>query len=515
LAVLRLLGLFDRPATQAQLAVLRQAPPIVGLTEALQDLDEEEWNLALADLAELGLLPADTANEAIEAHPLIREYFARRLREQTPDAWREAHRRLYQYLCTSVEYRPDTLERLQPLYQAVYHGCQAGLVAEALNEVYRDRIRHGDEFYNIHKLGGVSANLGAIACFFLHPWRRILPNLSESDQAWLLNEAAYSLHALGRLTEALETMRSSLEGYEKQTYWEYAANVASNLSELELDLGEIIAALEYAEKSIAYADCRWVDMAQRIRKRVTWANALYQAGNIEAAKEQFQKAEYLQAENYPQRHLLNCTQGFYYCELLLAEAEKKAWVYWVIGASSTSQHPIMLDACLFVIQRATQTLALAERHLSLLAIGLDHLSLGRAALYRTMLTTPRPTDNAAHTAAIQLAFAADSSARQQLDAALDFLRRSGDQTYIPRALLTRAWLHVLENQPEPAATLLDEAEDIAGRGPMRLHLADIYLHRARLFRDRAALAKARDLILQTGYHRRRAELADAEAALQT
>ena len=47
---------------------------------------------------------------------------------------------------------------------------------------------------------------------------------------------------------------------------------------------------------------------------------------------------------------------------------------------------------------------------------------------------------------------------------------------------------------------------------MPLYLADIHLHRARLFRDRAELAKARDLIEDHGYGRRNEELADAEAA---
>jgi hypothetical protein len=47
---------------------------------------------------------------------------------------------------------------------------------------------------------------------------------------------------------------------------------------------------------------------------------------------------------------------------------------------------------------------------------------------------------------------------------------------------------------------------------MPLYLADIYLHRDRFFRDRAELAKARELIEKHGYGRRREELDDAEAA---
>jgi hypothetical protein len=46
---------------------------------------------------------------------------------------------------------------------------------------------------------------------------------------------------------------------------------------------------------------------------------------------------------------------------------------------------------------------------------------------------------------------------------------------------------------------------------MPLHLADVYLYRARLFHDRAALAEARRLVEKHGYGRRREELADLEA----
>ena len=47
---------------------------------------------------------------------------------------------------------------------------------------------------------------------------------------------------------------------------------------------------------------------------------------------------------------------------------------------------------------------------------------------------------------------------------------------------------------------------------MKLHMADIHLHRARLFRDKAELVKARALIEECGYWRRKEELEDAEAA---
>jgi hypothetical protein len=57
---------------------------------------------------------------------------------------------------------------------------------------------------------------------------------------------------------------------------------------------------------------------------------------------------------------------------------------------------------------------------------------------------------------------------------------------------------------------------------MRLHMADIHLHRARLFfreaqypweSPQADLAAAEKLINECGYHRRDEELADAKAAI--
>ena len=89
------------------------------------------------------------------------------------------------------------------------------------------------------------------------------------------------------------------------------------------------------------------------------------------------------------------------------------------------------------------------------------------------------------------------------------------QHFVPRGLLTRAWLRFLEGDPAGAKADLDEAWQIAERGAMKLHMADIHLHRARLFRDHKALEAAARLIEETGYHRRDEELADARKALET
>ena len=303
-ALLKLLGLFDRPATADCVAALRKAPAIPGLTEPLVGLAEDDWEFSLSALRDAKLLTVNREEGsgvllALDAHPLLREYFARQLRQKQPEAWRAAHRRLYEHLCaTTKEGHQPTLEDLQPLYQAVAHGCQAGLQQEACDKVYFARIQQGQETYSTKKLGAFGSDLGAVACFFERPWSRVSPALTEADQAWLLNEAAFRLRALGRLTEALEPMRAGMEMRIKQEDWKNAATVASNLSELELTLGEVAGAVGDAEQSVSHAD-RSGDAFQRMANRTTHADALHQAGRRAEAEARFREAEQMQAERQP------------------------------------------------------------------------------------------------------------------------------------------------------------------------------------------------------------------------
>lgn len=514
-AILRMLGLFDRPADAACLAALRREP-IPGLTEPLDDLDDEEWECCISDLESMGLISVHREQGigliSLDAHPLLREYFARQLREQQPDAWRAAHGRLFEHLRASTKEgdRP-TLEDLQPLYQAVAHGCLAGLQQQACDEVYDARINRRQEGYSAKKLGAFGSDLGAVACFFDQPWQRVSPALTDVYQAWLLNEAAFNLRALGRLTEALEPMRAGLDALVAQSDWKQAGISASNLSELELTLGEVAAAVQDAEQSVTHAD-RSSDAFLRMVNHTTHADALHQAGRLAEALMGFREAEQMQQECQPDYPLLYSLRGFQYADLLLAAPERAVWQAAALGqpgpAEEAAAHHEVLQA---VGQRAAQTLYWEQGRL--LDIALDHLTLARTALFTALLTPTEP-------GATELA-----QARREADAAAAGLRRAGQQDDLPRGLLTRAWLRSITGPltgPDSAQADLDEAWDIAERGPMRLHMADIHLYRARLFFREAHypwespetdLAAARKLIDDCGYGRRREELEDAEAAL--
>jgi hypothetical protein len=87
-------------------------------------------------------------------------------------------------------------------------------------------------------------------------------------------------------------------------------------------------------------------------------------------------------------------------------------------------------------------------------------------------------------------------------------RRRGDFTHLSHKQRKKP-----DVSPTGAKADLDEAWQIAEGGSMKLHMADILLHCARLSRDRAVLEAAARLIEETGYHRRDEEVADAREAL--
>ncbi len=100
-----------------------------------------------------------------------------------------------------------------------------------------------DGCYSTFKLGGIGSDLFAVAAFFDRRWNGVSPNLNEPTQAWLLKEAAVSLHALGRLTETLKPMRVSLKQCVAQNELKAPAISASNLSELEVTQGRLDSAV--------------------------------------------------------------------------------------------------------------------------------------------------------------------------------------------------------------------------------------------------------------------------------
>ncbi|MBE7525856.1 MAG: TIR domain-containing protein [Gammaproteobacteria bacterium] len=248
LKLLLLLGLFDHPIETEVLQVLWQAQ----IPDLTANIDEKAWKVAIRDLREKHRLLSIHENrlDLLDCHPLIREYFGKQLREKQPDAWRQAHTRLYEYYKVLPQKElPDTLEEMRPLFHAVLHGCAAGLHQRALEEVYFPRIKRGSEHFSIKKLGAYSDELVILANFFIKPWSAIAPELSAMWQFHVLSLASYRLNALGRVREALEPTQIALWLAEKDEQWDAASASAHRLSDMHLTLGNLKKAMTDSQLS--------------------------------------------------------------------------------------------------------------------------------------------------------------------------------------------------------------------------------------------------------------------------
>ena len=114
LSVLRMLGLFDRPADERALAVLLKPPAIQGLTESLTILSPSEWRTILARLRRARLLAGEDPYYpgCLDTHPLVREYFGEQLQRERSEAWTECNRRLYHYYRTLAPKQPETFPEM-------------------------------------------------------------------------------------------------------------------------------------------------------------------------------------------------------------------------------------------------------------------------------------------------------------------------------------------------------------------------------------------------------------------
>jgi nucleoside phosphorylase/tetratricopeptide (TPR) repeat protein len=480
LDILYIMGLFDRPAEWEAIQAVREKPVIEGLTSKLENLTSAEWRFALDNLRTARLLSDEDKNKPndLDCHPLVREHFGEKLKANNPKAWKEAHNRLYLWYKSHAKERPDTLEGMTPLYQAVSHGCHAGRWQEALDEVYAQRILRVNELYSTRKLGAFGSNLSAISGFFSELWSKPVDGLSEYWKAFILNEAGFLLRGLGRLSESAQLFQVSLEMLTTQKNWKEATIRAYNLNELYLTIGDIAESVRYGEQSVELAD-KSGDAFMRMISRTALVDALHQNGMIEKAETLFKSAEYMQKESQPEYPILSSLPGYCYCDLLLGQGKYQE-----------------------VLRRAGQTLEWSLKNgLSLLTIALDHLSLGRAYMLKAQ---EEKTDNFV-------------DAEVHLQQAVDGIRQAGQQQYLPLGLLARASLYIIRKDYNKAQHDVDSAFSIASRGSMGLHLADCHLAYARLYyakddsaKARKHLATAKEMINRMGYHRRDKEVEELE-----
>lgn len=510
LGYLRIIGLFNRPASKEEIDAILTGQAIDGLTDALTGLTETDRMLALNHLREAGLLlPKDkNSPSTIDAHPLVREHFGERLREENKIAWKAGHSRLFDYLTGSgcEKELPDTLEEMTPLFAAIPHGCKGGRQLEALNDVFYRRIRRDSENFSLNKLGAFGLDLATMANFFDDHWAQVGVYIVKKYHTKLLNDAGACLRASGRFGESEVPLRTGLENSRllamtddknRNYHLHEVSTCASNLGQLLLELGRFTEAIDFALESVKFAD-QSDNVFGPIIARSALAIMFHQAGQVDAARRLFEQTEELLKKIQGVSPLLGGIGGYGYCDLLLDEAK------------FTTDSGEIRRCIAKVLWRVSIMLDASNQHGFLVSPSFCHLALGRAML-------------------LELQYGGEGSfakSAAQTETAVDKLRGAGQINFLPHGLLFRAALFRIAVEHSDTSSIpdaerdLDEVIDISTRdeangGTLKLFLCDAHLEYARLRLAQNQTGEARKhfdvasaLVDECGYHRRDDEVAE-------
>ncbi len=494
LAVLRLLGLFNRPITRAELEALNRPQSIefpdgqtttmsvAQLANGLQPISADAFASAVGRLCALNILRwfnDERAGDAYDAHALVREYYAEHLRDEALSkdvreltVWREGHACLYHYLKTELPARASTGQDLQHLVNAAAHGCRGGYHREVFEQIYWKRLAAGKHAFHARPTGqSFPKFLDCLAHFFSTPWQTLSDRARPAhavtlpQQANLLGDAGHYLFLTGRLDEAAPLLEQSIELRKRELGGELfrlgavtddqavalrqGAKHARLRREIALVRGEIHQAHWWAAASLAFG-AKLPKASDSVPELAGMAQVLHYLGDAEAAQAAFDHAEKIAD---PARGIdsFGCS---WYCEFLLDEFERRRF-------TSSPAHTNILDD---VERRAAAMLRTAEDRGYAIDRGLAHLALARAMVLR------RRSDD------VNLS----AQAYAHVAAAASVLQDAGQQHHLAAGLLSRAATLRELGRWEEAVVDIEQAERVAQRANMTLYQIDALLERARL-----------------------------------
>jgi tetratricopeptide (TPR) repeat protein len=302
-AIMNMVSLFDRPARAELLNELTSEFLVNKEGGSLENLSSDYWLDAVSDLRAVRLLaPADpSAPDDLDTHPLVRDWFSSRLEGRDLNLWRSAHRRVYEFLKNNTdEGALPTLASLQPLYQAIAHGCKAGRYEDALYRVYFDRIakmtaNEGGFVYSAHALGGLSTDVAMLSQFFEKPFDRPKRGLSQESKMVLMSNVASMLGQLGRTQESAQTLSSLFREAKSlkrnPSSCRMAAVVAGNFAHCTAMLGNITEGLSIARTGMTFANQAVQHFDSFATAHGNYAELLFLSGKLEEAYKKIAEIE--------------------------------------------------------------------------------------------------------------------------------------------------------------------------------------------------------------------------------
>ncbi|MEQ1934361.1 MAG: hypothetical protein ABL962_10870, partial [Fimbriimonadaceae bacterium] len=442
LALLRIVGLFDQPCKVEEIQELLKRTETIGITDLLGGGASERIQLALGPLRDSKLLTYSPEEKIIDAHPIVREYFATSFRNKLPVRWRKMHAALAEVFNARSNPAPETADQAIPLYRSAVHLALSGQLAGAY-EYYKRKILQGEKYYSHNVLASNGSDLSILSHLFSVPWRHVSTALAAADHPQVLRDAAIDWQTLGQFDISSESMMASYNIAVATKNFPEASFSASYLSELLVIRGKLDEAVHFGLESIVLAK-RSSDRFAYISSLSSAGDALHQIGDFGGAFRLFREGiryqKELQSEDQWKRHFT--LQGYHYCCLQLSRGRPHLVERWC-------RRQIDLGI---------------SKSISLLTVALDYIALGRALL---LLNNER-SDGLAE-------------ARDIIEKGLNLVRQAQDASLLPVGLLARAELLRSEGFLVEAEHALDDVTRLSNHGTgMPLYKIDAEIERIKV-----------------------------------
>ncbi|MEO5331571.1 MAG: hypothetical protein H7839_06065 [Magnetococcus sp. YQC-5] len=328
--LLRILGLFDRPFGWDALMALRDGYGMDGLNNRLKEAGAHEIVSAVARLRQWHLMHVDLTEEEpdIDAHPIVREFFGERLKQENLDAYRSAHQRLWSHFIDISVPTPYSIRDMGTFIHAIAHGCKGRDPATVYFETYHRRMTNNRRSHLRQQLGAYTSLLSVLSNFFPNGFLAPMEcfPIPPFSRGMLCSDVSLLLANLGRLSEAIRMKEAAIEFYKGEKKVGDMVIARCELVCYKVDQGSDLFGTHKLSTDTLRLSREVPEMGSLPTKMDCVLNALwglaylqYTTGVIKESLDIFHLSEQMHFEHTKETVLIS-KAGFNYCRLLLDTA---------------------------------------------------------------------------------------------------------------------------------------------------------------------------------------------------
>jgi tetratricopeptide (TPR) repeat protein len=205
--------------------------------------DQKQFDAAVIDLVDRGMLLRDLQSNKHDFHPIIRSYCYDRLIDK-----QAIHSQLHNYFVRPRDYRVESIADLDFLLEAYHHTVNSGNFDEALQIMRGSHLIPDDLWYRFGAYG-----LCIELLLQLFPDGEDMPPRlkDEADQAWTLGALANSYYMYGQPRKSIPLHERDSESRERRGDEIGPTIVLVNLAACQLAIGSIDSAESNLRRSIS------------------------------------------------------------------------------------------------------------------------------------------------------------------------------------------------------------------------------------------------------------------------